>query len=86
VIYDLGNFTPIIVILPYNEIWDLAWDGKWLYTTRHMVIVYTNISQILNGDFRPIEKDEYIILGEEGVEGCSRTLMDELAGIDDEYL
>lgn len=91
VVYDLESFIPIVIILPYNEIWDLAWDGKWLYTTiksLHIVVVYTNISRILNGDYKPIERSEYIILGEEGVGGCSRTLMDEPVGIDvdEEYL
>ncbi len=90
VVYDLETFKPTIIILPYNEIVDLAWDGKWLYTTvkLNIVVIYTNISRILHGDYRPIERNEYIILGEEWTRGCSRTLMSGPVGldVDEKYL
>ncbi len=91
VIYDLKVIEPILVILPppYDGLCDLAWDGRWLYATvtgaTNAIVVFTNITKILQGDLRGIEPDELIILGEWGFPGGDHR---EPAGIDvdDEYL
>ncbi|RLI83157.1 hypothetical protein DRP04_02190 [Archaeoglobales archaeon] len=90
-----ANVSVPIVEFPYTQIDDLAWDGKWLYATvsggANIVVILKNLpyllSEAINGSYES-EKVDFIVLGEEGISGCSQYLMNSPVGlaVDDKYL
>ncbi len=81
-------FAEVDIDFPLGEIGDIAWDGKWLYVVKHdTVVVFKKIPLSKDEKFE-IKREDYIVLGEEGVSKCSRTTFCGPVGIDvdDKYV